>query len=136
MAEEKGKPNLSDGRRGRRNFFLICEELRNRREPITTARPSNEEACALLGKVLGFTVTKSALKEAKELTGIDWRPRVGGDTSVWSQKRKKDTATLALAVIVLYRRCDENVPTALLDLYRQASGNEVPSDMVSLEKLF
>lgn len=81
-SEQKKQGGMKKGTKQERrlsnvNFFRLCEEMRNRREVLTTERPTLVEAAKQMSERLGFLVAETTFRQAQEATGITWTPKVG-----------------------------------------------------------
>jgi hypothetical protein len=96
--------------RGRHNrslthkqFFLLCEELRNRREVLQNEGPTIVQCARQMSARLGFPVSEGSLRGAQEATGITWERKLQArGVGHTAEQRRQRSRTLAQAVKRLY----------------------------------
>lgn len=118
----------------RKQFFQLCEEMRNRREWLTKEQPRMQDCLRDLSAKLGFTVNDRAIVEAQEITQIHWQakrrpPRDAG-------ARKQRTRTIMEAILDLYRRLGEPAPAGLLAEYQLLEGRPAPGRLLHPSQTF
>jgi hypothetical protein len=124
------KPTRNEKRLSNLEFFKLCEELRNRREVLTTECPKYTEALHQLEERLGFGVPTGGFKKAMEATGVTWTPKKALPRYTRDGKPtvKNSGRILTKWLVELYEKMGEPVPEllkALLDGYKGLPNNLV-----------
>jgi hypothetical protein len=126
MAENNESPKRL--RITHRQFFKICEELRNRRETILAEKPTQGQLAKIIGETLKMHVGIGTIREACEEIGLEWAPvikRAGQNAT----EKKHRMRVLGRAIVTLFRQLGMQPPDDLLDLLQVMYGeNRVPND--------
>jgi len=100
-------------------FFRLCEELRNRREVLTTERPNLAQTAAQMSERLGIHVEPGQVKDAKKVTGIEWQAAphpVRTGKRISGEEKHIRMRVVVQAVVRLYKKLGEEVPSDLTEV--------------------
>lgn len=111
------KPNMT-----RTQFYLLCNEMHKRAEMLLREQPSLTAVAQQFSEWLKFKITNRTVTEAQEATGITWtvRKRCADKSEKLNRYR-----VLARAIIRLYRKLGEEVPSDLIAAYASLEGKSV-----------
>lgn len=115
QVKERTKPN----RLTQKQFFKLCEELRNYREVLQTEKPSYSKASFMLRERLGFPVSRPQIQDAQEMTGITWETKKPFNLSK-HRTVSRPVQNLAKAVVSLYEDFGKKVPQEVLDILQMS----------------
>lgn len=94
------------------SFYKICECLQNRREQLTTERPTLSRARELIRGWIGLDCSEHTIKQAKVATGVDWQAKQVGLQHLNGSKRSW-RRIITESVVQLYQSYGVEAPEAL-----------------------
>jgi hypothetical protein len=100
-------------------FFKVCEVLRTHRERFLKERPTDRKAAEMLTELSKIQVSENSVSEIKEASEVTWERKKAGpklERSKALTMQRQACRTLARAVKLLYRKFDEELPSALANL--------------------
>lgn len=101
-------------------FYRVCECLKEEKARFLEERPSLPKTAEMLSVMAGFPVSPLSIRQIQEVTGIKWE--VKGTSPKKGPHKKNAIRTLTTAVVRLYRKFGEEIPSALADLYEEVNG--------------
>lgn len=108
-------------------FYKVCEVFKKHRQRFLDERPTQKGAAKLLTELSGIQVSENSIPEIQESTGVTWKPKYGPPKGgEMSKARAMALRTLTMSLVRLYRKLDEEIPSALAELYTTTTGRELP----------
>lgn len=136
-SRKKGEADTERRKVTQADFFKICMTLTANKEWFFENRPKIGQATEKLSELVGFEISPSTIKNAKETTGITWTVKnQGGRRDKLSGPSADNIRTLATALRHLYIKLGEEPTAALESLYQRRcshNGTGVISSVQSQE---
>lgn len=104
-------------------FYAACESLKNNREKFEMEQPRLAAAALMLSGIVNFTVTKSTMQEIKSVTNISWKEK----PRKINRPQKYANRAVVIAIVRLYKKLGEEVPSTLLNLYESYKDDQTVS---------
>lgn len=105
-------------------FFKAAEAFRENRAKFIQERPSDSATAAFLSQVCGFSISRKAIADLKEVTGIKWVRKSGHPRR--SPRTSQQIRALVVAVRNLHLKLGEPVPASIARYYSETCGGDRP----------
>ncbi len=96
-------------------FFQAANCLKQHKQRFLDERPTHRKAAQMLSELSKLQISETTIAELCEATGVQWTPKRSQPTD--KATKSNSIRTLTRAVMLLYKKFDEEPPTTLQRLY-------------------
>lgn len=127
--DNNGTTNVRDRKTlSHQEFYRLCNALAAHEEEFLRDCPSLRAVANILSKEIGFNVSEHSISQAKEATGLIWKAKTGAAVTNPKDRDRCHRANTN-ALVELYRRLGEPIPSYLAHQFESLNGHQLPKDV-------